>query len=92
MLTGKRLFEGRTVTDVLANALKQDDDWNQLPTTTPLGLVRVLRRCLDRKLEGRIRDIGDARQETANPGLQTDAAIYNQLISNKLNNSSSPNY
>jgi Tol biopolymer transport system component len=63
MLTGRRMFEGEMVTDVLANVLKQEVDWDVLPTSTPPALRRLLHRCLERRPEGRIRDIGDVRWE-----------------------------
>jgi eukaryotic-like serine/threonine-protein kinase len=65
MLSGRRLFEGEMVTDVLANVLKQEIDWDSLPDTTPDSLRRVLRRCLERQPGERIRDVGDVRWELA---------------------------
>ena len=35
MLTGKRAFEGETVTDVLAAILTREPDWTALPDQTP---------------------------------------------------------
>src|SRR5574342_630575 len=43
MLTGKRLFEGETVSHTLAFVLTKDPDWNALPATTPLSIRRLLR-------------------------------------------------
>ena len=63
MLTGKRLFDGETVTDVLAAVLKTEPDWGALPSTTPPAVVHLLRRCLERDPKRRLRDIGDARLE-----------------------------
>ena len=48
MLTGRRLFDGETVTDVLAAVVRQEIDWDALPPGTPAGVRRLLRRCLDR--------------------------------------------
>ena len=61
MLTGKRLFAGETVSDTLAAVLRQDIDWKALPGTTHTAVRQVLRRCLERDLRQRLRDIGDAR-------------------------------
>ena len=61
MLAGKRLFEGETVSDVLASVLKSEPDWQALPTAAPASLHRLLRRCLERNPKNRLRDIGDAR-------------------------------
>ena len=48
MLTGRPVFEGETVTDVLASVLKTEPDWTTLPNTTPLQIRTLLRRCLQR--------------------------------------------
>jgi len=61
MLTGRRLFEGELVTDVLANVLKHDIDLGRLPEATPPSIRRLLRRCLERNPKNRLHDIADAR-------------------------------
>ncbi len=61
MLTGKRLFEGETVSDTLAAVLRQEIDWTALPAGTPAAIRQLLRRCLARSPKNRLRDIGDAR-------------------------------
>jgi Tol biopolymer transport system component len=55
-LTGKRAFEGETVTETLAAVLTREPEWEKIPAT-----VRpLLRRCLERDAKKRLRDIGDA--------------------------------
>jgi len=61
MLAGKRAFAGETVSDTLAAVLKTDPDWTALPEATPASLRNLLRRCLDRDVKQRLRDIGEAR-------------------------------
>ncbi|MFN8093847.1 MAG: protein kinase [Vicinamibacteria bacterium] len=61
MLTGRRLFAGETVSDVLAGVLKTDPDWGALPRDTPEPVRGLLRRCLEREPLERLRDIGEAR-------------------------------
>ncbi len=61
MLTGRRLFEGELVTDVLANVLKSDVDLDSLPAETPSAIRRLVRRCLERNPKNRLHDIADAR-------------------------------
>ena len=63
MLTGKRLFDGETVSDVLAAVLTREPEWSRLPPSTPPGVHRVLRRCLARDPRERLHDIADARIE-----------------------------
>jgi Tol biopolymer transport system component len=61
MLTGRRLFEGETVSHVLAGVLKDTPDLTALPAGTPERIVTLLRRCLRRKPRERLQSIGDAR-------------------------------
>ena len=61
MLTGRRLFEGETVSHVLAGVLKDTPDFSALPDGTPERIVDLLRRCLRRKPRERLQSIGDAR-------------------------------
>jgi serine/threonine protein kinase/Tol biopolymer transport system component len=65
MLTGKRLFTGETISETLAAILKTDPDWRLLPGVVPLGLRRLLRRCLEKDPKRRLQAIGDARIEIA---------------------------
>jgi len=61
MITGKRLFEGETVSDVLAAVLRADIDWRSIPASVPSDLRRLIVRCLDREPKNRLHDIADAR-------------------------------
>ena len=61
MLSGKRLFEGETVSDTLAAVLRADPPWKDLPADTPPAVRRLLARCLERDPRQRLRDIGEAR-------------------------------
>ena len=61
MLAGRKLFEGETITDILAAVVRQDIDWSALPASTPAGIRRLLHRCLERDPKLRLRDIGEAR-------------------------------
>jgi serine/threonine-protein kinase len=56
MLTGRRLFHGETVSDTLAAVLTAESDWSSVPSTAE----PLLRRCLVRDPQQRLRDIGDA--------------------------------
>ena len=61
MLSRKRLFEGESVNHTLANVLTVDIDLGTLPASTPPPLRTLLRRCLERDVKKRLRDIGEAR-------------------------------
>jgi hypothetical protein len=61
MLTGRELFTGETVTDVLAAVLTREPDWTALPPSTPPRLAALLRRCLERDPRRRLQAMGEAR-------------------------------
>ena len=61
MLTGRRVFEGDTVSDTLAGVLRADVPWDQLPKDTPPTLRRLLKRCLERDPSRRLQSIAEAR-------------------------------
>ena len=61
MLTGKRLFDGETVSDTLAGVLRADVPWDELPRNTPPTLRRIMTRCLDRDVSRRLQAIAEAR-------------------------------
>jgi Tol biopolymer transport system component len=61
ILTGKPVFSGETVTDILAAVVKDEPDWARLPKDTPTHVRVLLQRCLQRDPKQRLRDIGDAR-------------------------------
>ncbi len=63
MLTGRQVFSGDTVSDMLAAVLRADPDWEALPPETPTSIRRLLRRCLEKDPERRLHDIADARIE-----------------------------
>ena len=63
MLTGRQLFDGESVSDVIAAVLKDEPDWNALPPATPPAIRRLLRRCLERDRKKRWPDAAAARME-----------------------------
>jgi eukaryotic-like serine/threonine-protein kinase len=61
MLSGKMAFRGETVTDTLAAVIKEEPDWSQLPSNTPVRVRVLLQRCLQKDPKQRLQAIGDAR-------------------------------
>src|SRR5688500_16286555 len=48
MLTGKRPFDGETISDTLAAVLRGEVSWSALPATTPPALRKLLAHCLEK--------------------------------------------
>ena len=61
LLRTKRAFGGETVSDTLAKVLEREPDWETLSATTPARLQELLHRCLEKGVNRRLRDIGEAR-------------------------------
>ena len=79
MLTGKSMFgSAETVSHILADVLRAPIDLGKLPAETPPVIRDLLRRCLDRDVRNRLRDIGEARvligKYLANPSSGSEAS------------------
>ena len=60
-LTGRQIFAGETITDILGAILHREPDWKLLSPSLPPAVPRLLRRCLQRDARQRLHDIADAR-------------------------------
>ena len=63
LLTGKRAFEGETITETIAAVLKSEPDWEKLPSDTPWRIQELLRRCLTKEPHDRLDGIANVRIE-----------------------------
>jgi len=79
MLTGHKLFEGETVSHVLASVLKDEVVLDELPPNISPRLRELISRCLRKKPKQRLQAIGDARivieELPADSGADTDLGI-----------------
>jgi eukaryotic-like serine/threonine-protein kinase len=57
MLTGRRLFQGETVTDTLAAVVMKTPDWER----APVQVRRLLKACLEKEAKNRLQAIADWR-------------------------------
>ena len=77
-LTGRAMFEGETVSDLIAHILRDEPDWSALPSVAPAHVRGLLARCLKRDAKERLRDIGEARIALGMPfhaGVPADSAM-----------------
>src|SRR5262245_57092732 len=63
MLTGHRAFDGEDIPEILSRILQREPDWAALPADLPPGVIELLRRCLEKDVKKRRRDIGDVRMD-----------------------------
>ncbi len=61
MLTGKKAFDGETITDTLAAVVRAEPEWTLLPAATPARVRVLLQRCLQKDAKQRLQAIGEAR-------------------------------
>jgi len=59
-LTGRHPFAAETQADTEAAILVKEPDWNALPPGTPAGITALLKSCLEKKTDRRLRDAGEA--------------------------------
>jgi serine/threonine-protein kinase len=74
-LTGKRTFQGDTITEILASILKSEPDWQALPPTTPWRVKNLLHQCLTKDPRERLHDIADVRIEIEGVSASPDGSI-----------------
>ncbi|HXY42263.1 MAG TPA: protein kinase, partial [Vicinamibacteria bacterium] len=63
MLTGRRAFAGETGAVTLAAVLGSQPDWSALPRQAPAAVRRLLRWCLEKDPDRRVRQAADVRLE-----------------------------
>ncbi len=80
MLTGRSLFAGETASDTIAAVLTRDPDLSALPRDVPRAIRDLLARCLQRDVERRLSDIGEARRILEHPGNASPARAQRLLI------------
>ena len=69
MLTSQKLFDGGTVSDIVAAVLTRDPDFDELPADTSRQLRDLLSRCLERDAKQRLQAVGEARIALAETAL-----------------------
>jgi eukaryotic-like serine/threonine-protein kinase len=63
MLTGRAVFSGQDVTDILAAVIRSEPDWSRLPANLHWRTREMLERCLEKEARDRYSGISDARVE-----------------------------
>ncbi len=63
LLSCRAAFGAETTSDSLVKVLESEPNWSALPRDTPESIRRVLRRCLEKDVTRRLRDVADARLE-----------------------------
>jgi tetratricopeptide (TPR) repeat protein len=69
ILCGRPAFAGETISDTIARVLEREPDWHALPGSIPSRIRDLLRRCLQKDRNRRLRDIVDASVEIGEADL-----------------------
>jgi serine/threonine protein kinase len=72
MLTGKQAFQGDSAPQILTQIIERDPDWQLLPSSTPESVRRLLRRCLQKDRNRRLKSADTVR-------IELEEAIGNPL-------------
>ena len=75
MITGRQVFQGELMSDVMASVLKSDPDYEGLPPTIRPKLRELLRRCLEKDPKQRWHDVGDVRIELEQVEADSEGAV-----------------
>ena len=64
-LTGRKAFEGETVSDIIGAVMRAEPEWDALPA----AIRALVGRCLVKDARQRLRDIGDVRLQLEDAGV-----------------------
>jgi len=81
MLSGRRPFEGETISDVLAKVIERDPDWTALPGTTPPAIQKLVRRCLEKDPRRRLDSAAVARLEIEDTLAAPASGVPGRVVS-----------
>ena len=87
-LAGRPVFEGETVSDLIARILEREPEWSVLPSSVPDRLRDLIRRCLAKNADERAEAMAPVRAELA--AIAADAASPNRPTSSSASTSVLP--
>ena len=70
MVVGRPAFDAPSIAETLSEVFKTEPDWQRLPSDTPDGVRRLLRRCLTKDRTRRLADIRDAHFDLDAPATE----------------------
>jgi serine/threonine protein kinase len=75
LVSGKRLFEGDDVGEILAKVIRDEPDLSDVPAQ----VLPLLKRCLEKDPKKRLRDIGDMEWLLANAPTPASSTVASRL-------------
>ena len=83
LLTGKRAFEGKTITETIAAVPKSEPDWEQLPSDTPWRIKELLDDSLQKEAHDQLPDLANVRIQI-NKALQDSTVAFPIGVSSEV--------
>ncbi|HVQ17381.1 MAG TPA: protein kinase, partial [Vicinamibacterales bacterium] len=74
-LTGKAPFGGDSVSDVIASVLREEPNWQALPTTVPTPIIALVKKCLEKDRARRLSDASVVQFLLDEPALAAPTAV-----------------
>jgi serine/threonine-protein kinase len=78
MLTGRQLFSGETVSEILAAVLLKEPDFSKLPATLHPRIRLLLERCLEKEVKDRYSSAADVRVDIQKAFNAPSGALFQQ--------------
>jgi serine/threonine protein kinase/Tol biopolymer transport system component len=80
MLSGRPVFDGEDVSEILASVIKGTTNLDLLPANLHPTARRVIQRCLEKDVKKRFRDIGDVRNELAEVLTDPSGVLFSPAL------------
>jgi serine/threonine protein kinase/sugar lactone lactonase YvrE len=85
MLSQRQPFAADSITETLAHVLEREPDFDKLPDETPLKLRALIRGCLQKPVQLRVKDMGEVKRQiedaTRSEGLERRATrTYSRVV------------
>jgi serine/threonine-protein kinase len=84
MLTGKRVFDGEDVSEIIAHVLAIDPDWTQLPANVPHSIQKLLRFCLEKNPRNRRDSAADVRIDIEQVAREPESVSVRTVLPRSL--------
>ena len=81
MLASRPAFGGATPSDTMASVLEREPNWTAMSPRTPADVMSLVRRCLDKDVRYRLRDIGDSQRALSGIGDVRQSTPVERLAS-----------
>ena len=81
MLAARPAFGGATTSDTMVSVLEREPDWSAMSPRTPADVMSLVRRCLDKDVRHRLRDIGDSQRALSGIGDVRQSTPVERLAS-----------